>query len=122
MLTAMFLMWLFGGANPEIFDRDDFRAVGRVVAEEQRAAAVTGLMEQANADLDYVLSVRNGVFARFNEVDDLVESERADYEAIFEPLWSTRRNAHASYLDTVFGMREQMTREEWHQAFALADD
>ena len=117
MLTAMFLMWLFGGSTPEIFDRDDFRAVERVVVEEQRAEAVTGLMEQANADLDYVMSVRNGVLARFDRVDDLVGSELADYEAIFEPLWSSRGRVRSSYIDTVFAIREQMTREEWEQAF-----
>ena len=122
MLTAMFLMWLFGGTSLEIFDRDDFRAVERAVVEEQRAEAVTGLMEQANADLDYVMTVRNGVFARFDQVDDLVGSERADYDAIFEPLWSSRRNVRSSYIDTVFAMREQMTREEWEQAFGSADE
>ena len=122
MLTAMFLMWLFGGTNPEIFDRDDFRAVDRVVAEQQRAQAVTGLMERANADLDYVMSARSRVFSRFDQVDDLVGSERADYEAIFEPLWSSRRNVRSSYIDTVFAMREQMTREEWEQAFDSAKE
>lgn len=118
----MFLMWLFGGTNPEIFDRDDFRAVGRVVVEEQRAEAVAALMEQANADLDYVMSVRNGVFARFDQVDDLVGSELADYEASFEPLWSSRGRVRSSYIDTVFAMREQMTHEEWDQAFGSANE
>lgn len=118
MLIAMFLMMLFGGSTPEIFVRDDFRAVSRVVEGEQRTAAVTESMERINAKLERVISEREAVFEALSNVDDLVGAKQADYEAILEPLWKLRREANALYIDQVFEMRDQMTRDEWADVFA----
>ena len=117
MITALILMMIFGGSTPEIFVRDDFRAISRVIEEEQRAAAVTQSMENINAKLERVMNQREAGFESLSNVDDLVGAEQAEYEAIFEPLWNLRREADDLYIDEVFEMRSNMTREEWGQTF-----
>jgi hypothetical protein len=117
MITAMVLMMIFGGSTPEIFVRDDFRAVSQVIEEEQRAAAVTQSMENINSKLERVMNQREAVFESLSNVDDLVGAEQAEYEAIIGPLWNLRREADALYIDEVFEMRSNMTREEWGQTF-----
>lgn len=117
MITALILMMIFGGSTPEIFVRDDFRAISRVIEEEQRAAAVTQSMQSINAKLERIMSKREAVFESLSNVDDLVGAEQAEYEAILEPLWNLRREADALYIDEVFEMRNNMTREEWDQTF-----
>jgi hypothetical protein len=102
MITAMVLMMIFGGSTPEIFVRDDFRAVSQVIEEEQRAAAVTQSMENINSKLERVMNQREAVFESLSNVDDLVGAEQAEYEAIIGPLWNLRREADALYIDEVF--------------------
>ena len=122
MLTMMFLMMLFGSPVPEIFVRDDFRAVTRTIDDEQRAAAVTRSMESVNANVERLFGEREVVFEFLANVDDLVGAKQADYEAVLDPLWEKRRETNALYIDQVFEMRSNMTREEWAEAFGASAD
>ena len=117
MLIALTLSMLLGSGSLELFGRSDFREVGRVIEDAQRAEQVRGSMERINAELEGLAAVRDAEFERFKNVDDLVGATLADYKQVLDPLWQARREAQAVYIDEVFAMRKTMSRDEWGRMF-----
>ena len=117
MLIALAHSMLLGSGNVEIFSRSDFREVGQVIEDAQRAEQVGGSMERINAELEALAAVRDAEFERFKNVDDLVGATLADYKQTMDPLWQARREAQAVYIDEVFAMRKNLSRDEWGRMF-----
>jgi hypothetical protein len=74
-------------------------------------------MQRINENLNTLLLLRAESLEQLSELDENVATRAAEYERIFDHLWEARRNAHRSYIDEVFIMRESMTREEWNMTF-----
>lgn len=117
MITALIIMHFFGGGTPELFSRSDFRDVGRAIEEPQRAEAATEAMERMNGLLASIVEVRRQTGEQLSEIDHAVTSREDAYDKIIDELWRARREARQKYVEEVFIMRENMTRDEWQAAF-----
>jgi hypothetical protein len=117
MLTILLLTMLFGGGSAEVFARSDFRMVARAIEVPERAEAASQSMQRINENLDALLQIRAESFQQLSELEESVTAPAAEYERVFHHLWEARREAHRSYIDEVFILRESMTREEWNVAF-----
>jgi hypothetical protein len=117
MLTVFLLTMLFGGGSAEVFARADFRMVAQAIDVPERAEAARQSMQRTNENLDTVLQLRAASFEELSEFDESVKAPAAEYDRVFDRLWEARRNAHRSYIDEVFILRESITREEWNATF-----
>ena len=118
MITALILMHFFGGGTPEIFSRSDFRTVNRTIEETTRADAVTQAMERVNEILESTVEKRKQVFERLSDIDLKIDSKEVNYDELLDGLWQVRQEAATKYIEEIFTMRENMTRDEWQAAFA----
>ena len=117
MLTALFLMSLFGEGVLEIFSKADFRAVNRVVVDQERADAAVETMENMNARLAATMETRDQYFDDFNELDQQFDAPVEGYLTIVNQLRTARQEAYAEHILDIFALRDQLTREEWVAAF-----
>ncbi len=121
MITALILMHLFAGGSLEVFSRSDFRVVGRTIEEPARAEAVAQAMERMNERLVSLFAQRRLSFEQLSEIDHEVDSAEGSYDKILNQLWQARSEARQKYVEYVFIMRENMTRDEWKTAFGNTD-
>ena len=117
MITALVLMHLFGGGSVEFFSRSDFRTVGRTIEEPARAEAATQAMERINERLASLMQQRKEFFERLEEINIKVDAPEDAYDRVLDELWQGRSEARQKYVEEVFIMRENMTRDEWDTAF-----
>ncbi len=124
MITALILMHLFGGGGEsiEIFSRSDFRTVGRSIEEPARAEAATQAMERVNEVVASVVKQRGQSFRLLSEINTKVDSPDDAYDKVLDELWQARREARSRFVEEVFIMRKNMTRDEWDGAFGNADN
>lgn len=118
MLTALFIAWLLSGGSPELFVRDDFRAVESVIVEAERAAPAVKTMERMNDNLAELVETRQELLARLSEIDTDVDAPIASYNAVLDELWTARKQAADAYVDDVFRLRQSITRDEWNAIFS----
>ncbi len=118
MLTIIILTMLFGGGSIEIFSEADFRAVENTIEEPARAELATESMERVNAKLDALEEQRTAYFDALSEINARVDAPADEYEVVIDHLWDARRGALDTYLDEVFVLRDNMTRDEWNAAFS----
>lgn len=123
MITALVLMHFFGGGGGsiEIFSRSDFRTVGRSIEEPARAEAATQAMERVNEVVASVLKQRDQSFRLLSEINTKVDSPDDAYDKVFDELWQARREARSRFVEEVFIMRKNMTRDEWDTAFGNSE-
>ncbi len=123
MITALVLMNLFGGGvgSIEIFSRSDFRTVGRSIEEPARAEAATQAMERVNEVVASLLKQRDQSFRLLSEINTKVDSPDDAYDKVFDELWQARREARSRFVEEVFIMRKNMTRDEWDTAFGNSE-
>jgi hypothetical protein len=120
MITALILMHLFGGGIPDLFLRPHFKIVESTVEDSSRAAAVTRAMERINENLADLAEGRNKFFEDLIEVNKNVDAPEDAYEEILDELSRVRVEARQKYIQDVFIMRRNMTRQEWDTAFVNA--
>ena len=118
MLTIIILTMLFGGGSIEIFSEADFRAVENTIEEPARAELATESMERVNAKLDALEEQRTAYFDALSEINARVDAPADEYEVVIDRLWDARRGALDTYVEEVFVLRDNMTREEWNAAFS----
>jgi len=116
-LTIIILTMLFGGGSVEIFSRADIRAVESTVQEPLRAEAAIASMERVNEKLDALGEQRDAFFDTLSEINQSVDAPADEYDAVIERLWDARRDALDTYVDEVFVVRDNMTRDEWNDVF-----
>ena len=117
MITALVLLHLFGGGEAEIFSSSDIRMVGRNIEDIDRTAVVTQAMERMNERFTSILELRGKYFEQLSEIDHNVNSREGAYDKVFDELWQARGEARQKYIEDIFIMRENMTRDEWQAAF-----
>ncbi len=117
MITALVLLHLFGGGEAEIFSRSDIRMVGQNIEDVERTAVVTQTMERMNERFTSILEIRGKSFEQLSEIDHNVNSREGTYNKVFDELWQARATVRQKYIDDIFIMRENMTRDEWQAAF-----
>jgi len=117
MLMAILLASLLGGGSAELFVRDDFRAVERIIEEPERAAAATATMQRINNRLNGLFNQRRELVASLVALDLDVDASADVYEKHFDELWLRREQATDGYVRDVFEMREHISREEWAAIF-----
>jgi len=117
MLTIIILTMLFGGGSVEIFSGADIRAVESTVQEPLRAETAIASMERVNAKLEALGQQRDAYFETLSEINQRVDAPIDAYDVIIERLWVARRDALDTYVDEVFVLRDNMTRDEWEKAF-----
>ena len=122
MITALVLMYFFGGGSAEIFSRSDFRTVNSTIEEPSRAEAVTQSMERMNELLASTVEKRKQAFQQLSKTDLKIDSQEVSYDEMLDQLWQVRHEAARKYIEEIFVMREHMTREEWHVAFANTEE
>jgi len=74
-------------------------------------------MERVNAKLESLEEQRTAYFKALSEINQRVDAPSDAYDVVIERLWEARRNALDTYVDEVFVLRNNMTREEWDDAF-----
>lgn len=121
MITALIIMHFFGGGSIEVFSRSDFKTVDRTIADVERAEAVTQAMERMNERLLELFEIRSEQIEELSDIDHEVNSRESAYDKILDELWKARAEARQKYIDDVFVMRENMTRDEWAAAFGIPD-
>jgi len=123
MITALILMHLFGGGGGsiEIFSRSDFRTIGRSIEEPARAEAATQAMERVNEVVASLLKQRDQSFRLLSEINTKVDSPDDAYDKVIDELWQARREARSRFVEEVFIMRKNMTRDEWDTAFGNSE-
>jgi len=116
-------MHLFGGGGEsiEIFSRSDFRTVERSIEEPARAEAATQAMERVNEVVASVLKQRDQSFRLLSEINTKVDSPDDAYDKVIDELWQARREARSRFIEEVFIMRKNMTRDEWDTAFGNSE-
>ena len=117
MITALILMHLFGGGTPDLFSRSEIRTAERAIEEPVRANAVTHAMERMNALLVSTVEKRKEAFQRLSKIDLKIDSQEVRYDEMLDQLWQVRQQAAKTYVEEIFTMRENMTRDEWNAAF-----
>ena len=117
MITALIIMYFFGGGTAEIFSRSDFRTIGRTVEEPSRAQATTQAMERINEGLASLMQRREQIFEELSEINARVDAPEDAYNRVLDELWQARTEARLKYVEQVFIMRENLTRQEWDEAF-----
>ncbi len=117
MITALILMHFFGGGIPDLFARPDFKMIERTVEDSSRAAVVRRAMERINENLANLTEARKKFFDDLIEVNEDVDAPEDAYEKILDELSRVRVAARQNYIQDVFIMRGNMTRQEWNQAF-----
>lgn len=117
MITALILMHLFGGGAPEIFSRSDFRTVRQTIEEPARAAEAARVMESMNARLESLVQQREAIVDQLVEINKGVDAPEDAYDDVLDDLWQARREAHVKYIEEVFILRDNITRDEWATAF-----
>ena len=118
MLTVILLTMLFGGGSVEIFSGADLRAIESAIEEPARAEAARQSMERVNEKLDALAQQRTAYFGTLSEINERVDAPVDEYDAVIERLWDARRDALDTYVDEVFVLRDNMTRDEWNAAFS----
>jgi len=118
MLTIIILTMLFGGGSIEIFSGADFRAVENTIEEPERVEVARQSMERVNEKLDTLAQQRTAYFETLSEINERVDAPIDEYGAVIERLWDARRDALDTYVDEVFVLRDNMTRDEWNAAFS----
>ena len=121
MLMAILLASLLGGGSAEVFVRDDFRAVERVIEEPERAAAAVAIMERINNRVNGHYNLRRELVAKMAEMDLDVDASADAYSNYFDALWQRREQATDGYVRDVFEMREHISRDEWAAIFDAAE-
>ena len=121
MITALILLHLFGGGEAEIFSRSDIRMVGRNIEDVERTAVVTQAMERMNERFTSILEIRGKSFEQLSEIDHNVKAREGTYDKVFDELWQARAEARQKYIEDIFIMRENMTRDEWNASFGETD-
>ena len=117
MITALIIMHFFGGGNLEIFSSSDFRTVRRTIEEPQRVEVVTQTMERMNEHLESLAQRRQQVFEQLADINTKIDSPEDTYDKALDELWQARREMHPKYIEDVFILRENITRDEWQAAF-----
>ena len=117
MLTALILMVLFGGGSAEIFSRSDFRMVEATIEETARAEVAVEAMERINDHLDSVVQQRREIFEQLDDMDIQTDTSADDYNEVLDQLWGARAEARSKYVEDVFVLRDNITRDEWHTVF-----
>ena len=117
MITALIIMHFFGGGNLEIFSSSDFRTVRRTIEEPQRVEVVTQTMERMNEHLESLAQRRQQVFEQLADINTKIDSPEDAYDKVLDELWQARREMHPKYVEDVFILRENITRDEWQAAF-----
>jgi hypothetical protein len=108
------------GGIPDLFLRPHFKIVESTVEDSSRAAAVTRAMERINENLADLAEGRNKFFEDLIEVNKNVDAPEDAYEEILDELSRVRVEARQKYIQDVFIMRRNMTRQEWDTAFVNA--
>ena len=121
MITALIIWHLFGGGAAEIFSSSDFRVVGRTIDDVERTEAVTQVMESMNERSTSILEMRAKSFEQLSEIDHGVDAREGAYDKIFDEMWQARAEARQEYIEDVFTMRDNMTRDEWNAAFGKTE-
>ena len=93
MLMAILLASLLGGGSAELFVRDDFRAVERIIEEPERAAAATATMQRINNRLNGLFNQRRELVASLDALDLDVDASADAYEKHLDELWQRREQA-----------------------------
>lgn len=122
MITALIILHFFGGGTIELFSSSDFRTIGRTIENPSRAAVATRAMERINENLVTVFEQRKMSFEQLAEIDADVDAAKDAYEKVLNELWQVRAEAREKYIQDVFIMRRNMTRQEWDAAFGDAED
>ena len=117
MLTLIVLTMLFGGGSIEIFSTADIRTIENAIEEPARVEAATQSMERVNAKLETLEEQRTAYFEALSDINQRVDAPAAEYDEVIDRLWDARRDALDTYVDEVFVLRDNMTRDEWDNAF-----
>ncbi len=121
MMAALILMHLFGGGIPDLFSRPDFKMIERTVADPSRAAATRRAMERINENLADLAEGRKKFFEGLVDINEEVDAPENAYEKILDELAQVRLEARQKYIQDVFIMRRNMSRQEWNQAFGSTE-
>jgi len=121
VITALIIMYFFGGGTVELFSSSDFRTIGRSIEDSSRAAVATRAMERINENLASVFEQRNMSFEQLAEINADVDAPEDAYEKVLDELWKARGEARRKYVQDIFIMRRNMTRHEWDIAFGNAE-
>ena len=117
MITALILMHLFGGGALEVFSRSDFRTVKQTIEEPARAEQAARGVESMNARLESLVQQRDAFFDQLVEINKGVDAPEDAYDDVLDDLWQARIEVHAKYIEEVFILRDNITRDEWATAF-----
>jgi predicted metalloprotease with PDZ domain len=79
-------------------------------------------MERMNELLASTVEKRKQAFKQLSKIDLKIDSQEVSYDEMLDQLWQVRREAGKKYVEEVFKMRANMTREEWNAAFANTEE
>jgi hypothetical protein len=117
MLMVLLLSLLLGASDISMFAKDDRRQVRREVGDEVRADGVVAAMDGVNELIAGYVERATASFDVLQEIDADPDASEDEYQAVLDELWTDREAVAGQYVDVVFEMRSQMTREEWEAVF-----
>jgi hypothetical protein len=114
MLIALLTVLLLGGGGDiDVFDKEHRRLVQEFIADEEKAAAVTAEMKNAQKSFDRHAKWTNGLVKRWRKSDANPDSGKAELETFLREADAHRSDVLRVYADAILEMRAQVTAEEW---------
>lgn len=117
LIVAIFFLANADGGL-EIFDKDMRKNVSAIVIDEERATIVIDEMKRAQKELEAQVDEINDLVKRWKKVDSDHSSGRAELEPLLEESRAVRAAAQEAFLETIFEIRGQVTKQEWNEIYA----
>ena len=123
MLVSMLIAYLFlgGAGGVALFSKQDRARVKTVIVEQQRAQDILNqmaYMERTGSDESMRVTQLLNAWAK-KDRDHAVGGDSLD--PVIEEALTARSAAQGSFLDALFAMKHQMSRDEWEQVFRPED-
>ena len=114
MLVALVTLLFIGGdGGLDVFSKEHRKAVVEVVQDADRAAAAIDEMKVAQKELDKKAKEIDRAGKSWARLDEDLASGRTELESAMRESDVIRRGAWEIFADSIFALRERITREEW---------